>query len=142
MSQSDVDLARQVYDRFGRGDIPGVLDMFDPQIEWFQAEGNPYQPDGSAWIGPETVLQKLFMRIGQDWDGFAVTPVTFTAIDGGVLMEGRYTGTYKATGRPIDVQVAHVLKMRNNKLIKFQQYVDTAALHAAMTTADEGVRGG
>ena len=110
-----------------------MLGLFDEQIEWREAEGNPYQPDGAPWFGPEAVLQKLFMRIGQEWDSFAVTPGNYTVVDGGVLMEGRYTGTYKATGRSMDVQVAHVLKMRDNKVTKFQQYVDTAALHAGMT---------
>ena len=135
MSQSDIDLAKRLYELFAKGDIPGVLGLFDPHIEWFEAEGNPYQPDGSVWIGPEAVLQKLFMRIGQEWDGFTVTPGTYTAMDGGVLMEGRYTGTYKPTGRSMDVQVAHVLKMRDNKIAKFQQYVDTAALQAGMTAS-------
>jgi uncharacterized protein len=135
MSQSDIELAKRLYELFGKGDIPAVLGLFDAKIGWYQAEGNPYNPDGTPWIGPDAVLQNLFMRLGQEWDGFKVTPRTYTAIDGGVLMEGRYTGTYKATGRAIDVQVAHVLKMRDNKLIVFQQYVDTAALQAAMTTS-------
>ena len=135
MSQGDVDLAKRLYELFGKGDIPGVLGLFDGEIEWREAESNPYEPDGTPWIGPDAVLQKLFMRIGQEWDGFTVTPRTYTVIDGGVLMEGRYTGKYKASGRSIDLQVAHVLKMRDNKLTKFQQYVDTAALQAAMTPA-------
>ena len=134
MSQGDVDLAKRLYDLFGRGDIAGVLGLFDPHIEWHQAEGNPYQPDGAAWIGPQAVLQNLFMRIGNEWDGFAVTPRAFTATERGVLMEGRYTGTYKPTGRSVDLQVAHVLTMRDDKLTCFQQYIDTAALQVAMTS--------
>ena len=59
MSQSDVDVAKRLYELFAKGDIPGVLGLFDPQIEWRQAEGNPYQPDGAPWVGPEAVLQKL-----------------------------------------------------------------------------------
>ena len=133
MSQSDVDVAKRLYELFAKGDIPGVLGLFDEQIEWREAEGNPYQPDGAPWFGPEAVLQKLFMRIGQEWDNFAVTPGTYTVVDGGVLMEGRYTGTYQATNRSMNVQVAHLLKVRDNKVTKFQQYVDTAALHAVMT---------
>ena len=132
MSQTNVDLAKRLYELFARGDIPGVLGLFDPQIEWHQAEGNPYQSDGAAWVGPDAVLNKLFVRLGQEWDGFAVRPETFTATERGVLMEGRYTGTYKPTGRSINLQVAHVLRMRDRKLTHFQQYLDTAALHAAM----------
>jgi ketosteroid isomerase-like protein len=48
---SNVQLARDVYDAFGGGDIPTVLEMMDPDIEWREAEGNPYKPDGKAWLG-------------------------------------------------------------------------------------------
>lgn len=135
MSESNLELARRLYALFGQGDIPGVLGLFDTAIEWREAEGNPYQPDGSAWIGPDAVLHKLFMRIGADWDGFTVTPQTFTATENGVLVQGRYTGTFKATGRAIDSQFAHVLTMNDGRMTGFQQYVDTAALQAVMTPA-------
>lgn len=135
MYRSNIDLAKQLYDLFGRGDIPGVLGLFDPQIEWREAEGTPYQPDGAPWTGPDAVLNKLFVRIGAEWDGFTVTPRAFTVTDRGVLMEGRDTGTDKSTGHAVDAQVAHHLTMRDGKLTGFQQYVDTAALQAAMTPA-------
>lgn len=135
MSQDNIALAKRLYELFGQGDIPGVLGLFDAQIEWREAEGNPYQPDGAPWIGPETVLNKLFMRIGAEWDGFTVAPQTFTATERGVLVQGRYAGTYKSTGRAVDSQMAHILTMRDGKIAGFQQYVDTAALQAAMTPA-------
>ena len=52
---------------------PTVLAAFHPEIEWRQAEGNPYQPTGAAWVGPQAVLEKLFMRLGAEWEGFTVT---------------------------------------------------------------------
>jgi ketosteroid isomerase-like protein len=42
-----------------------------------------------------------------------------------VLVEARYTGTAKATGKPIDAQVAHVWDLRDGKAVRFQQYTDT-----------------
>ena len=41
---SNVQLAKDIYAAFGRGDIPTVLGWFHPEIEWRQAEGNPYKP--------------------------------------------------------------------------------------------------
>ena len=46
---SNVQLIRNAYDCFGRGDIPTLLGLMDPDIEWSEAEGNPYQPNGKAW---------------------------------------------------------------------------------------------
>ena len=48
---SNVELVQRVYAAFGRGDIPAVLAAFDAQIEWREAEGNPYEPSGQAWVG-------------------------------------------------------------------------------------------
>jgi len=52
---SNVQFAKNIYAAFGRGDIPTVLAAFHPEIEWRQAEGNPYQPTGAAWVGPQAV---------------------------------------------------------------------------------------
>ena len=65
------------YEAFGRGDVPSVLALFDPNIEWREAESNPYKPDGKAWIGGDAIVANLFMRLGSEWDGFTVTPNEF-----------------------------------------------------------------
>ena len=66
---NNVQLIRDAYDCFGRGDIPTLLGMMDPNMQWSEAEGNPYQPSGEPWHGPDAVLQNLFVKIGADFDG-------------------------------------------------------------------------
>ncbi|MEO7272176.1 MAG: nuclear transport factor 2 family protein [Vicinamibacterales bacterium] len=122
-----------MYTAFGRGDIPTVLAGFHPEIEWREAEGNPYQPDGTAWVGPQAVLDQLFMRLGSEWDGFTVTPRTLYDAGEHVVMEGRYTGLYKPSGKTL-AQVCHVLRFRDGKLLSFQQYVGTGQMQAVMAT--------
>ena len=129
---SNVQLAKDIYAAFGRGDIPTVLAGFHPEIEWRQAEGNPYKPDGAAWFGPQAVLEELFTRLGSEWEGFTVTVRTLHDAGEYVVMEGRYTGLYKPSGKRVDAQVCHVLGFRNGKLSSFQQYVDTAQLQTVM----------
>ena len=130
---SNVEVAKQIYTAFGKGDMETVLAMFDPQIEWRPAEGHPYRPDGAVWIGPQAVLENLFMRIGSEWDNFAISVRKLHDAGEHVVMEGRYTGTFKPTGRSADAQVCHVLRFRNGKLSSFQQYMDTAQFHTVMT---------
>jgi ketosteroid isomerase-like protein len=48
------------------------------------------------------------------------------------VVEGRYTGRYKPTGREMNVQVCHVWRFRGEQVVSFQQYVDTAALQRVM----------
>ncbi len=121
-----------LYDAFRRGDIPAVLGAMSPDIRWHQAEGNPYMPSGSAWVGPDAILNNLFMKLGGEWDGFTVTPRTFHGAGDSVVVEGRYTGTYKPTGKSIDAQFCHVWDVANSKVSRFQQYVDTAQVQHAM----------
>jgi uncharacterized protein len=129
---SNVQLAHDIYDAFNRGDIATVLAALDPGIEWREAEGNPYQPSGSPWVGAEAITQNLFMKIPSDFDGFTLHPKEFHDAGDTVVIELRYSGTGKATGKPLDAQVCHVLKFRDGKLTSFQQFVDTAHLQDVM----------
>lgn len=128
----NVQLLKNLYEAFGRGDIPSVLGAFSPDIRWHQAESNPYRPSGEAWVGPDAVLNNLFMRLGSEWEGFTVHPASFHGAGDSVIVEGRYTGTFKATGKSMDVQVCHIWDVKGGKLTRFQQYIDTAKLQDVM----------
>lgn len=127
-----VNIVKELYSAFGRGDMPAVLAAMSPDIKWHQAESNPYRPSGEAWVGPEAVLNNLFVKLGADWDGFTVHPKSFHGADGSVFVEGRYTGSFKATGKTLDAQVCHVWDVKDGKVTRFQQYVDTAKLREAV----------
>ena len=127
----NVSLLKGLYEAFGRGDIPAVLGAMSPDIKWYQAESNPYRPNGEPWVGPDAV-QTLFMKLGSEWDAFTVHPRRFHAAGDSVIVEGRYTGAFKPTGRSMDTQFCHVWDVKNGKVTGFQQYVDTAKLHDVM----------
>jgi uncharacterized protein len=129
---SNVQLMQDLYDAFGRGDVATVLGAMDPGMQWREAEGNPYQPSGSPWVGPDAVLQNLFIKLGTEWDGFTVHPKQFHDAGPTVVVEGRYTGTYKQTGRKLDAQVCHVWHITDGKVTSFQQFVDTGQLQEVM----------
>jgi ketosteroid isomerase-like protein len=129
---SNVEIVKSAYEALARGDVPCVLAVMDPEIEWYEAEGNPYMPSGKALIGPDAVLNNLFMRLGTDWDGFAVHPAAYHDAGDTVVVEARYSGTHRVTGKRMNPQVCHVWTVRHGRLAKFQQYVDTAQLQDVM----------
>ena len=88
----NVTLLKSLYDAFGRGDIPAVLGAMSPGIKWYEAEGNPYMPSGEALVGPDAVLNDLFMKLGGDWDGFTVHPKTFHDAGNSVIVESATPG--------------------------------------------------
>jgi ketosteroid isomerase-like protein len=55
-------------------------------------------------------------------------------VDGeNVVVLARYTAVNKATGKPIDVRVAHHFVVRGGLIVRFEQFVDTALVRDAMT---------
>jgi hypothetical protein len=65
------------------------------------------------------------MRLGEVGDGFTVTPTRFVAEDDTVVALGTYSWTQHSTGKPAEVQMAHVWTLRDGKIISFVQHVDT-----------------
>jgi ketosteroid isomerase-like protein len=125
MSEDNAAVVRSMYDAFGRGDVPAVIGALDPEVEWLEAENFLYA-DRNPYVGPQAVLDGVFMRLGAEWDGFAVAPAEIFATGDTVISHGHYSGAYKKTGVRIRAQYAHFFTFRAGKVVKFQQYTDTA----------------
>jgi ketosteroid isomerase-like protein len=104
---SNADIIRGVYAAFAKGDIPNVLGAMAPDIIWNEAENFPYA-DHNPYIGPNAILEGVFARIGAEWENFAVKPEEIIESRDTIIMLGRYGGVFKATGKSINLQVAHV----------------------------------
>jgi ketosteroid isomerase-like protein len=122
MSEPSIEFVKRVYGAFAQGDIPTVLEAFADDIEWYEAEGMPY---GGLHRGGEAVLQKVFGPIAEDVEGFAVVPQEFMGSSDAVAAVVRYQGTGKATGKPLDLPVVHVWDIRDGKVARFRQFIDT-----------------
>lgn len=130
MSEQNVKAVRDLYEAFGRGDIPFILGVFDGQIEWREADNFIYA-DGNPYIGPTAVLQGVFARYASEWDGFAAVPDEIYDAGETVISRGHYLGKYRATGREVRAQYAHFFTFESGKIKQFQQYTDTAQFRSA-----------
>ena len=124
MSEENVQTIHSIYDAFARGDVPAALGKMDQGIEWREAENFIYA-DRNPYLGPQAVLEGVFMRLGSDWEGFTVTTEEWLDAGGHVVVMGTYTGTHKATGRKVRAQFAHIWGVREGRVVRFQQYTDT-----------------
>ena len=124
MSQENVALIRSIYEAFAAGDVPGVLGAMRADMEWNEAEGFAYA-DGNPYVGPQAILEGVFARLVGEWDGFAAVPEEMLDAGDTVVVLGRYRGTYKATGRALDAQMAHIWRVADGKAARFQQLTDT-----------------
>jgi len=124
MQQQSMDVIREIYDSFSRGDVPAVLGKMDQQIEWKEAENFIYA-DRNPYVGPQAVLEGVFMRLGTEWEGFTVTPQEWLDAGNHVVVLGTYAGKRKETGKMVRAQFAHVWAVREGRVVRFQQYTDT-----------------
>jgi uncharacterized protein len=122
---SNTEIVRGIYEDFAKGDIPAVLGAFDENIEWNEAENFVYS-DGNPYIGPNRILEGVFVRLGGEWDNFSALPEEIVDAGDIIIAIGRYTGRFKKSGKEVNAQFAHVWRLRDGKATSFQQYTDTA----------------
>lgn len=134
MNMGNSEIIKGVYEAFGRGDIPGMLGAFDPMINWTEAAGFMY---GGTYIGPDAILENVFMRLGTEWEGFSAVPGEI--VDGGesVVALGTYSGKYLKTGKSFEVPFAHAWTVRDGRITRFVQYTDTLVIAQSLGLIQE-----
>lgn len=122
---SQLETIKAAYAAFANNDPFVLFGAMDPGVVWNEAEGNPLA-DRNPYVGPQAVGEGVFGRLVAAIRGFSAVPATF--IDGGdyVVVLGRYGGTMKNGGEPLDAQFCHVYHFRDGKVVTFQQYTDSA----------------
>jgi len=117
MSETDVQTIQNVYDAFGRGDIPAVMEVFTEDVVFHVPDNLPHAPGAN---GLEEVGQ-FFGRLASTWDEFGVEVADF--VDGGdkVLVRGRGKG--KLSGNDVSYGFVHVFHFRDGKVPHFDEYV-------------------
>lgn len=127
---NSIAVVEQLYQDFAAANIPAVLAVFDPAIEWHECKGLPFVDGDGPFIGPETVLQNVFGRFDDYLEHFHIDVQELIGNSDGskVVMAGYYKGLWKATGKEFTVNATHVWTLADGKLTRFFQAVDTAAM--------------
>jgi len=128
----NADAVKAAYDDFAAGNAQSLLSRFADDIEFRLAQGHPYQPTGQAWSGKQALVEHFLKRAGPEWENWTVEVRDLHELGDTVVVEGRYHGLYKPTGRRMDVQVCHVWRLRDGIVRSFHQYLDTAGLQDVM----------
>jgi ketosteroid isomerase-like protein len=131
MANGNLEVIQNLYAAFARGDGPAALSAMDSAIVWNEAENFPYA-DRNPYVGPAAIAEGVFFRLATEWDDFQVVPAEFIDAGDTVVVTGRYRATYKATQASIDAQFAHLWRVRDGKIVGFQQYTDTAQAQNAL----------
>ncbi|MFF5287592.1 MULTISPECIES: nuclear transport factor 2 family protein [Streptomyces] len=127
---SPADVVRRQYLASAAGDLQALRATLAPDVEWTEMAGFPL---AGTYRTPEGVTANVMEKLGADWDDWTAHDDTYVVDGENVVVLARYTATNKATGKPIDVRVAHHFTVRGGLIVRFEQFVDTALVRDAMT---------
>jgi ketosteroid isomerase-like protein len=130
MSHEDVEVVREGWDAWIRGDLPGLFRQFDPDVVWDTSHFHDWP--GSTYHGIEGV--ERFLSEWRDvWDGLEVDVEDVrAAADGRVVSLVLQRGKGRGSGLAMEMEMAQVATLRNGKVTRLDNYEDRAeALEAA-----------
>lgn len=130
MSAENVAVVRSVYENFAKGDVPAVLGVLAPDIEWVESD-HEYLGFHGTHRSPGEIVERVFGEVLRSWDEFAVLPERFHDAGDVVVVEGRAVGKTKAGG-VLDAPAAWVWTVRDGLAVSNRNYHDTDAFRRAL----------
>jgi uncharacterized protein len=130
MSEQNVDLIRKGYEAWNRGDVEGVLNRLEADVDW---QGYTHVPEAGTIRGRDEVRAAL-ERFLDAWEHLDIGLVDiFEANDDRVVALVRFRGIGKGSGVEVNGGVdAHVWSIREGKVAGVKMYQGTReALEAA-----------
>ena len=127
---TNLELIKQAYADFASGNIPTVLPLFDPAVEWHESKGMPFVEGDGIYKGVDAIVKGVFMNLPVHFDGFNMDIKESFEGDNKVAVAGHYKGTNKATGNVFKANFAHVWTLKNGKVTRMFQTVDTKTVLA------------
>lgn len=98
-------------------------------ISWIEAKGFPY---AGTYVGLANITSNVFARLGSEWLNYKFTPEDYITNEDRVVAYGTYSGTYKRTGKYFEARAAHLWKLKDGKIISFEQFVDSLTVNNSM----------
>ncbi|TAP43190.1 nuclear transport factor 2 family protein [Arthrobacter sp. S39] len=122
------DVVRRQYIASAAGDLEALRATMAPDVEWTEMAGFPL---AGTYRTPAGVTSNVMEILGRDWDDWTAHDDTYIVEGENVVVLARYTAQHRATGKPLNVRVAHHFIVRGGLIVRFEQFVDTAKVAEA-----------
>lgn len=97
-------------------------------IEWRASKSWPFLDGDGVVRGPQNVVNEILAQIPAHYDNFNIDVQHLFGSGDKVVMEGYYTGTWKPTGKTFKANAVHVWDVKDGKITRHFQAVDTAEI--------------
>ena len=120
MSQKNVEMIQGAYEAFGRGDIPGLLEVLTDDVEWHSPA---VLPQGIDTVGKDGVTE-FFGKVAETWDDLQVEIDSLVASGDRVCAIGRAAG--ELDGTRTGYRFVHAWTISDGLCARFDEYADPA----------------
>ena len=114
----------KIYEAFGRGDIPFILEQLTDDVRWFTHNG-PKVPWSGDFSGKANV-PRFFAAIANSGEVTAFTPKEFVAQGDTVVSLGEFGYKVAATGKSSLTRWVFIWKLREGRVVDYEQFHDPA----------------
>jgi ketosteroid isomerase-like protein len=118
-------VVRQVYDAFGRKDVPAIMNLIADEVDW-EFVGSSTLPYAGRRRSRKEVSD-FFAAIPRADDIHAFEPREFIEAGEHVTVLGWEKSTAIDTGKPFETEWVHVFTVRNGKVARWRGFFNTAA---------------
>ena len=130
---SNTRTVQKVYETFGSMDtersreagMQSLLGLYSEDIIWEVPQMDNVRFSGKR-RGIEGV-KEFFSTMMEDLEFLELEPQEYIADGDNVVTLGRYSWRVRSTGREFSSAFAHVCTVRDGKIVRFREYMDTAA---------------
>ncbi len=129
-SSAPADVVRRQYLASAAGDLEALRATLAPDVEWTEMAGFPL---AGTYRTPDGVTSNVMERLGEDWDEWIAHDDTYIVEGENVVVLARYTARNTTTGKDLNARVAHHFVVRGGRIVRFEQFVDTALVRDAAT---------
>jgi uncharacterized protein len=114
---------QDLYEAFSKRDIPAILAMLSPDVEWGEP-ANPFNPAGGTRRGHAGFLE--WARIGREAEDILVLePKRFLLDADSVAVVGYTKCLARPTGKVYETDFVHLFSFEDGKVSRFQEFFDT-----------------
>ncbi|HSK40290.1 MAG TPA: nuclear transport factor 2 family protein [Arenibaculum sp.] len=136
-AEDTLSIVQQAFQCVAARDTDGLLALVADDVAWLPPDRVGHLSWGGRFSGRAEVARWID-AVKEALEELVLVPHDFLVADDTVVVLGRETARVRATGAGYDTDFAHVIRVRDGRIISFRGFHDTAAVLAA---AGAGKRG-
>jgi ketosteroid isomerase-like protein len=117
MSRRNVEIVRQIYERWGRGDFRAGVELYDPYVLFVL---RPEFPDAGAYCGPDEIRRYMRKDFLADLKGAVIAAEEFLDAGDSVVVRVNQQATGAGSGASVGMRYYQIWTFRGRSVIRIE----------------------